>query len=299
MQNAILYQAYGGQDFINECRYSLLKYLQVYDLKPPASTGIHIYTDAAHLFEEFKPFFTTLELIPVTGEMIQQWKGEASFVHRFKIEMIRHFLQRFEGNLLYCDTDTYAIAPLEELFGGIAKGEIYMHEYEGVIDRTKSPSFRKWEKFLSSTPIHYNGKELAFHNRIQMFNAGVIGLHSSRREILSDVLLLTDSIYQKFPKHIAEQFAFSYCLQQQESIREAKKTISHYWNLKEFRQLLNIFFSRNTKENIPGKVIKLQNLDALSIMHQKMAFEKAPLFHRIIKTMTGSAWHIAQYEKKL
>ena len=58
MPNAILYQAYGGTDFINECRYSLLKYLQVYNLKPPASTGIYIHTDQEHLFSDFLPFFS-------------------------------------------------------------------------------------------------------------------------------------------------------------------------------------------------------------------------------------------------
>ena len=63
MPNAILYQAYGGTDFINECRYSLLKYLQVYNLKPPASTGIYIYTDQEHLFSDFLPFFHKLEFI--------------------------------------------------------------------------------------------------------------------------------------------------------------------------------------------------------------------------------------------
>jgi hypothetical protein len=299
MQNAILYQAYGGIDFINECRYSLLKYLQVYDLKPPVSTGIYIYTDTPHLFEAFKPFFPTLEFIAVTEEMIRQWKGPAAFVHRFKIEMIRHFLQGFDGNLLYCDTDTYAVLPLEDLFDDIANGHIYMHEYEGVIDGAKFPSFRKWEKFLSTTPIRYNEKQLAFHKRIQMFNAGVIGLHSSKKEFLNDILLLTDSIYQKFPKHIAEQFAFSFCLQQEATINEAKKAISHYWNLKEFRQLLHTFFIGNQEESIPFQVKKLQPLDALPIMHQKMTFQQAPLFRRLIGKLTGSAWHISQYEKKL
>jgi len=299
MQNAILYQAYGGKDFINECRYSLLKYLQVYNLEPPASTGIYIYTDTPHLFEDFRTFFHTLKFIPVTDEMIRQWKGEESFVHRFKIEMIRDFLQHFEGNLLYCDTDTYSISPLEHLFDDIEAGHIYMHEYEGVIDGEKFPSFRKWEKFLSSTPIHYNEKLLVFHNGIQMFNAGVIGLHSSKKEVLTDVLSLTDSVYKEFPKHIAEQFAFSYCLQQLAKVQEAKTAISHYWNLKEFRQLLQTFFARNEGDNIPSQVNKLQQLDALSIMHQKIAFEQAPLLRRLVRKLAGSGWHISQYEKKL
>src|SRR5215218_7933039 len=117
--NAILYQAYGGVDFINECRYSLLKYLHVYNLKPPATTGIFVYTDQPHLFSDFFPFFHRLEFIPLKNETIKQWRGPHDFVHRFKIEMILDFLNRFDGNLLYCDTDTYAATPLEDLFKDI------------------------------------------------------------------------------------------------------------------------------------------------------------------------------------
>jgi len=299
MNNAILYQAYGGTDFINECKYSLLKYLQVYNLSPPGNTGIYIYTDQPHLFSDFLPFFAGFECIPVQEAMINQWKGTAGFVHRFKIEMIRDFFQRFDGNLLYCDTDTYVTAPLEPLFQDIENGAIFMHEYEGVIDKTQFPSFHKWEKFLSSTPIEYNGKQVQFSKQLQMFNAGVIGTNAKRKDVLDDVLALSDSVYAKFPKHIAEQFAFSYCLQKAGTINTANHLLSHYWNLKEFRQLLQRFFAKNLEESIPNLVKKVHHLDALSIMQEKMAFNSLPALQRIWKSFTGAAWQIGRYESKL
>ena len=299
MQNAILYQAYGGIDFINECRYSLLKYLQVYNLQPPSTTTIYIYTDQPHLFADFLPFISKLECVPVKEDTVRQWKGPLNFVHRFKIEMIRDFIGRFEGNLLYCDTDTYATAPLEEIFKDIEHGSNYMHEYEGMIDRTKFPSFYKWEKFLATTPIQYNGKRLAFSKTLQMFNAGVVGLNSSHKDLLTDILALADSVYEKFPKHIAEQFAFSYCFQKAGTIKAADGIIAHYWNLKEFRQLLAIFFSNNAEESIANLVKKVHHLDALPIMQQKMAFQQLPVWKRLSKKLAGSSWQIRQYERKL
>lgn len=299
MQNAILYQAYGGMDFINECRYSLLKYLQVYNLRPPGNTGIFVYTDQPHAFSDFLPFISKLQCIPVNEASIKQWKGRLDFVHRFKIEMIRDFFDRFHGNVLYCDTDTYATAPLEEIFKDIEHGSFYMHEYEGVIDRTKFPSFHKWETFLSSTPVAYRDKKLLFSKSLRMYNAGVVGLHTSHKELLTDVLALADSVYEKFPKHIAEQFAFSYCLQTGGLVKTADHLIAHYWNLKEFRQLLALFFSRNLEESIPTLVKKVHHLNALTIMQHKTSFKSLPFLQRFIKNLRGSAWRIGTYERKL
>ena len=119
-------------------------------------------TDQEHLFSDFLPFFHKLELISLKKEKVQEWRGGQNFVHRLKIQMMIDFLHRFDGNLLYCDTDTYITEPLEDLFDDIEAGNFYMHEYEGVIDKTRFPSFHKWEKFLSSTPINYNGKQVRF-----------------------------------------------------------------------------------------------------------------------------------------
>ncbi len=299
MRNAILYQAYGGKDFINECRYSLLKYLQVYNLNPPAATGIFIYTDQPHFFSDFIPFFHHFQCKEITAEQIKMWRGTYNFMHRLKIEIMSDFLQSFSGNVLYCDTDSYATQPLEPIFENIKKGEFYMHEYEGVLNKTVSPSFHKWEAFLSTQPIVYNNKKLEFSNTIKLFNAGAVGLNSNNKDALDDVLALTDSIYKNFPKHIAEQFAFCYCLQKRGTIKNADFAIAHYWNLKEFRQLLTTFFAKNLEESIPNLVKKVHHIDPLAIQKQKTSYKQLPLLQRLFKNIFGSAWRIDRYEKKL
>lgn len=299
MENYILYQAYGGADFANECRYSLLKFLSAYNLVPPAHTSVVIYTDRAEMFSEFIPFFPSLHCLHLPAETVKRWRGEIDFVHRVKIEMMVDFFSKFDGNLLYCDTDTYIDAPVDELFRRIADGEFLMHQFEGVIDQSKYPSFHKWENFLRSNNIDYNNKSLQFSPQLKMYNAGVIGLSSMDKNILQDVLALTDAIYRQFPKHIAEQFAFSYCLQKAGELFTTDHLISHYWNLKEFRTLLHHFFYRNIEESIPNQVKKVQHLDALQIMDQKIAFKKLPFLKRVYKNLNGSAWRIGSYEKKL
>ena len=299
MQNAILYQAYGGADFSNECRYSLLKYLQVYNLTPPADTTIAIYTDTPEVFADFAPFFHHLHLLPLSTETAQRWRGDSNFVHRLKIEMLIDFTTRFDGNVLYCDTDTYLLSPAQTLFDDLQTGSFYMHQCEGTINKSENPSFYKWERFLSTTPIIYNNQQVQFDKSLKMFNAGVVGLHSRHKGLLHDVLALTDAVYAKFPKHIAEQFAFSYCLQKSGRVNTADNFIAHYWNLKEFRQLLKTFFLVNAEESIPNLVKKLTTMDAMAIQHEKNAFDDLPFLARLLKNVRGKGWKIAQYQKRL
>ncbi|HEV7331933.1 MAG TPA: hypothetical protein VGN63_12910 [Flavisolibacter sp.] len=299
MQNAILYQAYGGTDYTNECRYSLLKYLQVYNLTPPADTAIVIYTDTPDVFSDFTPFFHHLRTLPLTKETAQRWRGANNFVHRLKIEMLIDFLHRFEGNLLYCDTDTYLTAAIHPLFNELEAGSFYMHQYEGTIDKGQNPAFHKWERFLSTTPVAYNNQQVQFDKSLQMYNAGVVGLNSRQKGLLQDVLALTDAVYAKFPKHIAEQFAFSYCLQKSGTLKTADHLVAHYWNLKEFRQLLKLFFTLNAEESIPNLIKKLHAMDAMAIQQEKNTYEDLPFLQRLFNTIRGKGWKIAQYEKRL
>lgn len=299
MQNAILYQAYGGTDYTNECRYSLLKYLQVYNLIPPADTAIVIYTDTPAVFADFQPFFHHLHLLPLTKETAQQWRGSSNFVHRLKIVMLADFLSGFEGNVLYCDTDTYLTAPVSAIFNDLESGSFYMHQCEGTINKAENPSFHKWERFLSTTPLAYNNRQVQFDKNLQMYNAGMVGLNSRHKELLQDVLALSDAVYEKFPKHIAEQFAFSYCLQKAGTVKTADHLVAHYWNLKEFRQLLKTFFTLHAEESIPNLIKKLHVMDAMAIQHEKNAYEDLSFLHRLVKTIQGKGWKIGPYQKRL
>ena len=126
-----------------------------------------------------------------------------------------------------------------------------------------------------------------------------MGLSVKYLPVLEDVLLLIDSIHQQFPKHITEQVAVSYCFGKTAPIKPSEHKVAHYWNLKEFRHLLTTFFTRNLEESIPNQVKKAQHIDALSMMKQKHDFKQLPLMKRLFKTVTGSAWNIHTYEKKL
>ncbi len=113
MQNYLLYHATGSLNQLNECRYALIKYLSVYNLKPPSATSVAIYTDRPAFFEAFAPYFDEFKMELPTGLS--------------KSETINNALNEFEGNLLFCDTNTYPVMPLEILFTDLENGKLYLY----------------------------------------------------------------------------------------------------------------------------------------------------------------------------
>ncbi|MDQ3683507.1 MAG: hypothetical protein M3352_10635 [Bacteroidota bacterium] len=133
MQNYLLYQATGSLDQINECKYALIKYLSLYNLKTPHTTSIIIYTDRPAMFEAFSSFFEHFEMKPPMATP--------------KFETISNALVEYEGNFLFCDTDTYPVKPLEILFNDLSNGKIYLYEE----DAKKEPLLRNLVIGLSNS----------------------------------------------------------------------------------------------------------------------------------------------------
>src|SRR6478609_9251038 len=154
MRNYILYLAHSNIGYINECRFSLLKYLAVYNLKPPATTSIVIYTDQPEMFENFIPFFNEFILIDITKEQLKNWYGPINYIHRAKPLMIKDFSAKHTGNLLFFDTDTYITDPIEDVWQDIENSVVYMHNSEGIIDKSVNNEFRKWDDFLRTNTIN-------------------------------------------------------------------------------------------------------------------------------------------------
>jgi hypothetical protein len=295
MQNYILYVAYGSINNINECRYALLKYIDKYSADLSGNTSIIIYTDQPHFFTLFTNFSNNITIKEVSLLQVKEWRGADDFVFRTKIKIIQDFFSTHTGNLLYCDTDTFVLTSLQPIFSSIEQGNFYMHLYEGVLGDKSNTYFKKWDKFLSRNSIEYNGKKMQYSNQLQMWNAGVLGLNSDNSDFLNDVLSLSDNIYKKFPKHIAEQFAFGYCMQKRNVIRSSAESIFHYWDLKEFRIVLNKFFGTYQGLAIDELIQKANLLDMLTAQIEKDRFKHAGLFEKLKNKLQGRKFDINKY----
>jgi hypothetical protein len=111
MPNYIVYHVSSVEE-THECAYSLLKCLDLYNLKPPADLAVAIYTGQPALLESFGSYFNSFELLNKTG-------------NETKYALIRKFCARHSGNVLYLDTNVYPVRTLEGLFSDLARGNVY------------------------------------------------------------------------------------------------------------------------------------------------------------------------------
>ena len=111
MSNFIIYHVSTVEE-VHECAYSLLKCLDLYNLKPPADLAINIYTGQPALLEAYGSFFYSFELHDVA-------RNES------KYSLIRKFCSQHAGNVLFLDSNVYPAKPLEGLFSDLARGNVY------------------------------------------------------------------------------------------------------------------------------------------------------------------------------
>jgi hypothetical protein len=296
MANILVLEASQSADKVNVCRYSLLKYLEVHNLKPPANTAVYVYTDQPAFFESFISFFHRFEIKEISQTQLKEWSGIGS-AQRVKMEIISEVLSHTGGNLLFLDTNTYIKAPLENIFAGIEKGYFFLHSYKASLNSAVDTELSQLNKFLATDAIWQNGQKLSIED-IRIWNTNVIGLNSTYKAVLDDITELNDVIYKQFPKPVVEAFAFSYCLQKAGEVKTCNEQIPYYGSLKEFRQLLQLFFKKNEEESIPNLIKLLNVVDVATIQKHKISYESLPFYKKWLQIITGKSWNIKQYEKK-
>ncbi|MGN6163100.1 MAG: hypothetical protein ACTHOF_01035 [Flavisolibacter sp.] len=295
MANVLVFEASQTTDKVNACRYALLKYLEVYNLKPPSHIAIYVYTDQPAVFEAFIPFFQQFAIKEISQAQIKEWQGETAFSSRVKMEIIAEVFKHIEGNLIFLDSTTYIKMPLEELFKKIEDGSFLLHSFIGSITNSSNVELNKLFKFLSADSIRQNGNNLST-NDVKLWNAKVVGLNSQSK-IIDDILELTDVVHKQFPKSIVESFAFSYCFQKTGDVITCDNTIFQYGKFEEFKKLLHHFFKKNEEESVPNLVKLIRHLDAATVQKEKATYEALPFYKKWLQALTGKNW-IKQYQNK-
>lgn len=276
----IVFQAYGQQGILQECVFALLSLSRQHTQEGLQDLEIWLYTDQKEYFESFKTGLN-LHFREVDSALIKNWRGSIDFVHRVKIEVLRDFVSKRSGQVLYLDTDVVIFSPLNELFSAIAQGRLHMHIMEGRVHGSDNILFRKLSKFLDTRPKDVTSGEFTIPRDISMWNAGVLGFHTRYSPLLEKVLDFTDKVYPAFPKHIVEQFAFSLYFQERGETATIHTRIAHYWNLKELRTILASFFSffenRQWEELVHySQLIQLQEpmQEKINFLHNRTVGEK-------------------------
>ncbi|ABG57893.1 hypothetical protein [Cytophaga hutchinsonii] len=292
--NYLVYQSYGSKDILNECCYSILSLLKHGINKN--ETRIVIYTDQPEYFS-FLPA-ATLEFVQMSADIIADYKGVHAFVHRLKIKILQDAVTRFQGTILYVDSDIYFLKSIEPLFASISKTNLLMCNNEGRIHTGGNRIFEKFSAFIKKNTDYLKQHHIPIPYDITMWNAGVIGFLSTEKELLEKVLYTNDTIYNKFQSHVVEQLSFSYQLQKQGTLNAATDYLYHYWNFKEFRIVLAEFFKYHLNRGSVEQMI--QDIDSIRpdvLIKPKLEYETLPFLKKNIRKLGGkkNRWKFPAY----
>ena len=285
MADYLIYQAYGSPAILDECLFSILSYL-----RQPTAATILVYTDNAAYLQAILGDLREVVYVPIEPEQWQAWRGEIDFVHRVKVEVLRHAAAHYAGQLLYVDTDTVFLKSPEALFAALAQGERVMHLAEGRLGDGNTLN-RKINRALRPLASQLP-PAVTIGPATRMYNAGVLGLRSTDATLLNEVLALTEQLYHYYPKHVMEQLAFSVIWAREGMVREATPWVYHYWNLKEIRPALHALFTTTAARSLAEWQARASRLDVPALAEGKAAFRQLPGWRRAVRRWLGRGWQL-------
>lgn len=293
----IVYQAYGSEAILNEALYSILSFYKIHG-QDYRDITIVVYTDHPLYFESVLGKDRVL-CKSLNADQVKQWRGAIDFVHRVKIETLIDFTSSLADDLvLYLDSDIVFLKSVEELFDKIREGVFVMHEFEGKLNSSKFPLIVKMGKFIKGHQKELSARGFEVTVDTGVWNAGVIGFQSSKKNLLTKVLCFTDAFFTLYPKHIAEQFGFSLYLSKEGTVFNSSEYLFHYWSFKEFRGVLYDFFQyHRTQHNDFVKV--LQEIDYISpikLGEPKRIYDKMHWLPKAFRKLKKNRWEMPTYK---
>ena len=281
MPNHLLFHAQTTQQAA-QCRYFLLKFLALHNLKPPGNISVVVYTNAPVAFEGFTSFFPLFQMqdVAVVSNTIVT-----------KTRVLYHFLQHHSGAVVYCETATYPLQPLQHLFTDIEKGALYLHSPH----RYREAELTKALRWFTS-PRDHTGTTITTPQQphTTVWNAAVIGLTDAYKELV-EKQAQEETANQERPDL---NYRYTKAFGEAGKIKSAASYIFDYSGFEEFNQLLETFFRKNDEESIPNQVKLLHHIDAAAIQQQKEAYQQQPLFKKWLQVLAGKKWSVKQYENR-
>lgn len=226
---ALVIQSFGKE---SEYKRAILTIVSYHAWSKPEDTHRTIlFTDNPAYFEIWLAGFS-IQYVLLTPEKIAFMRGDVDFLHRMKIAIIEEAFHLTGEHLLYADSDTFFLADPHPLMASVSPGHARMHtaEYPFADLLKMNDVFRAFgEMLLQGTFKKTDGSSFRISSDQFSWNAGVMMLHASHKNLLPDVYELTHQFYTAVKHHASEQFAFSVILQNEVALLPCETVIYHYW----------------------------------------------------------------------
>ena len=170
-----------------------------------------------------------VELDVVGPATIRTWSGTDGYNHRAKLSALSYLTEKYSGRVVLVDTDTYFVADPARLLQRIGPGHAVMHAAEGAVGDDDSGLAPR----MGSTPIALpGGGEFCPTPQATLWNSGIVGLHDTDRDVLTDASVLLDELYRRTGAFSVEQFAIGQALARACSVTAVDDVVVHYWGVR-------------------------------------------------------------------
>lgn len=256
----ILFLAYGSDSNCFQARFCILT-LYYHVRGDFDGIRIVVYTDKPDHFTRFAPSMPlTVEVMSKT--VIQQYKGPLGFIHRVKACIIRDCFAKYQANIFYLDADTYVTQSPIPLLQRISPATSIMntndYDLNSASERFENTDWLLIRRAVKDYTYTLAGKPISIPLATRMWNAGVIGMSQQNAALVEQVIELSDQIYANKRVFTAEQFAFSYFLQNKTNLISSGDVIFHYWHAwgpnnhkHTYTYHINLFFKKHGKATVP------------------------------------------------
>jgi hypothetical protein len=221
----LVYLAVGNNPALHaQAAYAMLSALA---FKGEAPVEIHLFTDVARESTDvagLSPLLKdqiTLDSLPPAR--IASLVPGAYDPYRLKLAVLREIALRFPSDAsIFCDADTFFLAPYASLLDRITGGARVLHRLEYNIGAHPTPQMKKFRRALHAAGLNNSAQA--------MWNSGVIGLPPHSAPLLDAALETLADLSPHTPKkYLAEQFSISRALSEQSPPQPAEDFLFHYW----------------------------------------------------------------------
>ena len=165
----------------------------------------------------------------IEADELEAWTGDG-FFYRAKLRVLEDALSTQVVECVLIDSDTYFKRAPGVLFGRVAAGKSLLHIKEKAMG-----GIGNWASFVGARYVDASGHSGIVAAADPMWNAGVVAVPLSDRQVLDDVMAAHDSLVEQGYPPISEQVALSQILWKRTVLVAAADTVFHYWG-ESFRQ---------------------------------------------------------------
>jgi hypothetical protein len=249
------------------------------------------------IFIHCAKYIDQIEIYGISTNETQEWISDNGYIYRVKIKAVQWFYQRYKENVVFMDSDIFAVKDITPLFDKIEKGKFLMYS-KGTIPLSKA-IFQSEPNSLESLQDYIKGEHFCVYDGAQEYlvpckynhgNSGVIGMSYKDEALLEKVLLYCDLIYKITKVPVTEELAYALVFQEQGTLELAQFFVFHYCrrpkNAKYFlANVLGIFVNNDYEEFI--ELLGKLKLDKEFIDSLEMDLETLPYFVVFIDEYCG------------